>query len=141
MAQEKIFELRTNTGKITVPIIDEKDDEIIGRFSFNPNDLDIISRYEKVVEAFDTISVPDDADADAIFAVSDEIKKQMDYLLNYPVSDEIFAKCNPLTLTDTGDFFVENVLVGIGEIIEQVTDQRLKKKQAKIKKATAKYHK
>ena len=36
---------------------------------------------------------------------------------------------------------VENIIVEIADVIEQVTDQRIKKKQAKIKRATSKYHK
>lgn len=141
MKQEYNFELRTDTGAITVPVIDEKDGEIIGKFKFNPNDLDIVKRYEKVAVALGNITVPEDADTEEILKISDEIKKQFDYLLNYNVSAELFAKCNPLTLTANGDFYVENIINGIAGIIEQATDQRLEKKKAKIRKATAKYHK
>lgn len=141
MAQEMKFQLKTDTGAVTVPIIDEKDGEVIGSFKFNPNDLDIIKRYEKVVESLNAMSVPDNAGTEEIFVVTDEIKRQVDYLLNYNVSSELFAKCNPLTLTSNGDFYVENVLDGIAVIIEQATNQRIEKKKAKIRKATAKYHK
>lgn len=141
MAQEYNFELRTDTGAVTVPVVDEKDGEVIGKFKFNPNDLDIVRRYGKVVEALGNVTVPEDAGTEDIFKASDEIKKQMDYLLNYNVSSELFAKCNPLTLTANGDFYIENIINGIAGIIEQATDQRLEKKKAKIRKATAKYHK
>lgn len=53
----------------------------------------------------------------------------------------MFAVCNPLTLVSDGDFYVEKVLEGIGNLIEQVTNQRLEKKKTKIQKATAQYHK
>ena len=141
MGQDYNLELKVDTGAVTVPIVDEKDGELIGEFKFNPNDLDIVKRYEKVVEALESINLEEDADGDAILKVSDEIKVQIDYLLNYSVSSEIFAKCNPLTLTTDGDFFVEKVIEGIASLIEKVMDQRLKKKKAKIQKATAKYHK
>ncbi len=141
MAQETKFQLKIDAGAVTVPIIDEKDGEVIGRFKFNPNDLDIIKRYEKVVESLNAISVPENAGTEEIFVVTDEIKRQVDYLLNYNVSSELFAKCNPLTLTSDGNFYVENVLEGIAGIIEQATNQRIEKKKAKIRKATAKYHK
>lgn len=141
MAQEMKFQLKTDTGAITVPVIDEKDGEVIGKFKFNPNDLDIVRRYEKVAESLGNMSVPKNAGTDELFAVSDEIRKQVDYLLNYNVSAELFAKCNPLTLTANGDFYIENVLEGIASIIEQATNQRIEKKKAKISKATAKYHK
>lgn len=138
MAQN--YELSIETGKVSVPIREKADGELIGQFAFNPNDLDILKRYEIVVNALEKIKVPKDADADAILAVSDELKKQMDYLLNFPVSDDIFAKCNPLTLTENGNFYIENVIDGIAGLIEQVMNTRIEKKRKKIEKATAKYH-
>jgi len=138
MAQETM-KLSVDTGSILIDIDDKGD--IIGQFRFNPNDLDIINRFEKVVEKLESLSIPDDADTDAVFRVADEIKTQMDYLLNYDVSKEIFSKCNPLTLTTSGDFYFENVIEGVAELIEKTTNKRIAKKKAKIQKATAKYHK
>ena len=132
------YEIRVSTGKITVPIIDS-DGETVGKITFNPTDVDILKRYEKVIDALNAITVPDGADADAIFTVSDELKRQVDFLLGYPVSEEIFGRCNPLTLTDTGDFYIEAVLAGIGELLEQITKQRIERKKAKIRKAAAPY--
>lgn len=136
MAQGKI-KLSVDTGSILIEIDDKG--EPIGSFKFNPNDLDIVKRYEKVVESFESMSVPENADINDIFNVSDEIKKSFDYLLNYNVSEEIFKKCNPLTITQSGDFYCENVLAGIANLIECQTEQRIAKKKAKINKATAKY--
>lgn len=135
-AEEKII-LDTDTGSTMVEIRDKG--EPIGQFRFNPNDPDIIKRCEHVVEALDKLTVPEDSNEEAVFAISDEIKKHFDYLLNYNVSEEIFCKCNPLTLTKNGDFYCEDVLNKIIGIIEKVSDQRLKKKEAKVKKAVAKY--
>lgn len=132
------YEIRVSTGKITVPIIDS-DGETVGKITFNPTDVDILKRYEAVIDALNAIIVPDGADADAIFAVSDELKRQVDFLLGYPVSEEIFGRCNPLTLTDTGDFYIEVVLAGIGDLLEQITKQRIERKKAKIRKAAAPY--
>lgn len=132
------YEIRVSTGKITVPIIDS-DGETVGKITFNPTDVDILKRYEAVIDALNAITVPDGADADAIFTVSDELKRQVDFLLGYPVSDEIFGRCNPLTLTDTGDFYIDVVLAGIGDLLEQITKQRIERKKAKIRKAAAPY--
>lgn len=138
MAQETM-KLSVDTGSVLIDIDDKG--EIIGQFRFNPNDIDIVKRYEKVAEALEAITVSEDAGADEILKVSDEIKVQFDYLLNYSVSSEIFSKCNPLTLTSNGDFYFESVIDGIAGLIERVMNERLKKKKAKISKATAKYHK
>jgi hypothetical protein len=43
-------------------------------------------------------------------------------------------------LTANGDFYAENVLTGITNLIEKTMDTRLKAKRAKIAKATEKYH-
>ena len=124
------YKLTVDTGAITVPVYD-KDNEELGNFKFNPNDLDIIRRYEDVAKQFGSIEIK----------ISDLVKDQVDYLLGYKVSDTLFGKCNPLTLTGNGDFYIENVLSGIAGLIEETSGKRLAKKQARIKRATAKYHK
>ena len=139
MATQQTYELKVDTGAITVPIIDNGEE--IGRFRFNPSDWDIIRRFEKTVKFFEGLQVKDDMTEAEFFEITDGIKTQFDFLLNYEVSGEIFGRCNPLSLTSDGDTFVEVVLEGIAGIIEKVTDQRLAKKSVQIKKATAKYHK
>lgn len=137
--QLETMKLAIDTGSVLIEIDDKG--EIIGKFRFNPNDPDIVKRYEKVADALNGITVPDDAEMDDIFKITDELKEQIDYLLNYKASEELFSKCNPMTLTASGDFYIENVIDGIAGLIEKTTDTRLKKKKAKIQKATAKYHK
>lgn len=141
MTQELSLELKLDAGFVTVPIIDEKDGGTLGHLKFNPNDFDIITRYESVAKELESIQIDKDSGENALFEVSDKIKEQIDYLLNFNVSGEVFAVCNPLTLVSDGDFYVEKVLEGIGNLIEQVTNQRLEKKKTKIQKATAQYHK
>ena len=131
--------LSVDTGSVLINVDDKG--EIIGQFRFNPSDMDIVRRYETVVDALNAITIAEDAGADELLKISDEIKKQFDYLLNYNVSEGIFAKCNPFSMTAGGDFYFENVLDGIAGLIEKTTNQRIEKKRKKIEKATAKYHK
>ena len=131
---------KVKTGALNVVLTNEDDTEI-GRFSFNPVDLNIIRRYEEVVANLEKMEVPEDATEKDILELSDRLEEQIDYLLNSKASKSVFAICNPLTLTESGDFFIENIIVEIADVIEQVTDQRIKKKQAKIKRATSKSHK
>lgn len=131
---------KVKTGALNVILTNENDEEI-GRFLFNPVDLNIIRRYEEVVANLEKMEVPEDATEKDILELSDRLEEQIDYLLNSKASKSIFAICNPLTLTESGDFFIENIIVEIADVIEQVTDQRIKKKQAKIKRATSKYNK
>ena len=138
MAQE-VMTLSVDTGSALLNVDDKG--EIIGQFRFNPSDMDIVRRYETVVDALNAITIAEDAGADELLKISDEIKKQFDYLLNYNVSEGILAKCNPFSMTAGGDFYFENVLDGIAGLIEKTTNQRIEKKRKKIEKATAKYHK
>ena len=131
--------LNVDTGSVLVEVKDAG--EKIGEFRFNPSDIDIIKRYEKVVECLDSMKISENPDIDEVFSYTDKIKEQFDYLLNYKASDVLFAKCNPLTPLANGDFYCESVLNGIGNLIENVTNQRVEKKKAKVRKATAKYHK
>lgn len=136
---QEILTLHVDTGAQIINIDDKG--ETIGQFRFNPTDLDIVKRYEKVVEKMSAITLPEKPDEKDILSVSDEIKDSFDYLLNYKVSDGIFAKCNPLTPITNGDFYFENVMEGIANLIEKTMNQRIEKKRAKIQKATSKYHK
>lgn len=137
--KQETMKLSVDTGSLLIDIDDKG--ENIGQFRFNPNDLDIVKRYDEVVKTLETIQVPENSDENTIFEISDELKRQMDYLLNYNVSSEIFAKCNPLTLTASGDFYIENVLEGIASLVKRTMDKNLSRKKAKIRKATAKYNK
>lgn len=137
-------ELRLNvsTACVTVPIydLDSEGNEIkIGAFRFNPSDLDIAKRYDQVIEKLNNMEISEDIDK--VLELSDEIKTQIDYLLGFKVSDDIFAHCNPFSPTANGDLFIEVVLDGIANIVESETKQRIEKKQARIKKATKKYSK
>lgn len=139
MAQE-VMELSVDTGAILVLIRDENQNEI-GKIEIIPTDSDIIKRYEAVAEFFEKIDIPEDIGEEKYAELADGIKEQFDFLFNYGVSENVFSKCGPLTIISNGDFFFEDVVIKLADIIEKVTDRRIEKKMAKIKKATAKYHK
>lgn len=133
------FVLSIDSGAMNIPVNDNG--EIIGYIKFNPNDFDIIKRYDGVVETLNNISLSAEATPEELLKVSDQVKEQIDILLGYPVSEVIFSKCNPFTPVTNGDFFFENVLDGLVNLIERTMNQRLEKKRKKIQAATAKYHK
>lgn len=139
MAEQKMLKLSVDTGSVLIEVEDRG--EKIGEFRFNPADIDIVRRYEKVADFLDRSQISETAGSEEVLEFADKLKEQFDYLLNYKVSDALFAKCNPLTPLANGDFYCEHVLEGIAGMIEKETGQRLAKKKAKIQKATAKYHK
>ena len=138
------MKLRVETGAVTVDVEDERG-ERLGSFDFNPADSNILKRYGAVVDFFNAITFDETQDEEQqlqqMNRLADDIAGQFDYLLGYSVSEGIFGRCGPLTVTKSGDFFFEQVLTGVGQLIEQVTKKRLDKKLAKVRKATAKYTK
>lgn len=134
--------IRVNTGAILINV-EDLTGEKIGEFKFNPADVGILDRYEKVVEFFNSIHIPSDISesqkADEARKLNSDIADQMSYLLGYDASSKMFSRCGALALTDAGTFFFENILDSIGGLIEKTTKKRVEKKLAKIRKATAKY--
>ena len=137
MAKETYIK-NINTGTTPVLIKDENGNEL-GTIVFNPSDLDIARRFDKVLQELEEMELKEDNEVEEFFKLSEKIKNSFDYLMNYKVSDVLFSRCNPFTPLPNGDFFCEHILTVIAEMIEEITDQRIKKKEAKIKKRTAKY--
>lgn len=138
------MKLTVNTGAMSIDVENEKGRKI-GEFEFVPTDSNILQRYESVVDFFSGIKLPDnmndDQTAEEIKKLDQQIREQFDFLLGYHVSDGLFGQCGPLTSLADGDFYFENVMSGIANLINDIQGQRVKKKLAKIKKATAAYHK
>ena len=121
-----------------IEIVDA-DNNVTGSFLWNPADLDIVKRCEKVLESFEHMEIPKEEDEQMIFALSDEIKRQFDYLLNSNASETLFEKCNPFSPRPDGALYAEYVLDVLVKFIETELDVRMKKTTSRIKKYTAKY--
>ena len=138
------MKLAVDTGAITIELVDEKGRDI-GTFDFNPADSNIIRRYKEVVERFGGIAqrIRDAGGLgeEEVCKVSDEIAEQIDYLLGYNVSEQVFCRLGALTITGNGDLYFERVLDGIADVIEKVTNKRVEKKLERVRKATEKYSK
>lgn len=120
------IEIKDATGNVT------------GGFQWNPADLDIVKRCEEVISRFESLEDPGNDD-EAIYKVSDEIKKQFDYLLNTDAS--ALFPVNPLSPRADGELYAEYVLGVLTKFIEDEMDVRIKRTNARIKKYTGKYAK
>lgn len=113
--------------------------EVFSEFSFNPSDTGLLSRYDAFIEFLDSLVINEDEDTAAqIINLEKEIAEKIDVLFNREVSADIFKIYSPCTIFANGDMFIEVVIKHMGDVIEKETDNRLKKKVAKIKKATEK---
>lgn len=113
--------------------------EVFSEFLFNPSDTGLLSRYDSFIEFLEGLEIKDDEDtASQILSFEKSIKEKIDELFNRNVSESIFKTYSPCTIFANGDMFIEVVIKHMGDVIEKETDNRLKKKVAKIKKATEK---
>ena len=120
-------------------VLKNKNGEVFSEFSFNPSDTGLLSRYDSFIEFLESLEIKEDGDtASQILEFENSIKEKIDELFNRNVSESIFKTYAPCTIFANGDMFIEVVIKHMGDVIEKETDNRLKKKVAKIKKATEK---
>lgn len=121
----------------------DTDGKVLFSVAFNPADINIIRRYEKVVEEIEKIDLSSfgEETAVALENAEKELGAQLDLLLNADVSKKIFAVMSPFTPLANGKLYAEEIIEKIGSVIEAETGKRLKKVQNRIGKYTAKYRK
>lgn len=136
-------EVIVDSGLCTYDIKD-KEGRLLGQFTFNPSDTDIVKRHEKVVSAFEKMEIPDmngNNLAKGLEKVDSFIYEQINYLLDSEdAAESFFSIMGPLSPLASGQFFVESVLDAIGQAIQMETGERVKKISGKIRKHTSKYH-
>ena len=136
-------EVIVDSGLCTYDIKD-KEGRLLGQFTFNPSDTDIVKRHEKVVSAFENMEIPDmkgDNLAKGLEKIDSFIYEQINYLLDSKeVAESFFSIMGPLSPLASGQFFVESVLDAIGQAIQNETGERVRKVAGKIRKHTSKYH-
>ena len=126
--------------------IQNKEGKLLGQFSFNPSDTNIIHRHAEVVEALEKLeldisSTEDKASLDEAFkAVESVVYEKIDYLFNAPVAKDFFCIMGPFSPLASGQYFIESVIDAIGQAISAETGARVKKINSKIRKHTSKYH-
>lgn len=126
--------------------IANKEGKVLGTFSFNPSDTNIIKRHTEVVAALEKLEMqkPEGETEEKWEDTMQEMEKivfeKIDYLLNAEVSKDFFSIMGPFSPLASGQYFVESVIDAIGQAIQAETGARVKKINSKIKKHTSKYH-
>ena len=141
--------ITVDDGYQRVPINNVYGDEI-GVFYFNPTDIGIIERYNKLAETFDAITEPfeavqngEDIDADELEAkqidalnkATERLYAAVDELFGGNAAEAFFGKVNPFSPVD-GNFYCENVLNRVGKFIGERFDAETKKMSARVEKYT-----
>ena len=117
-----------------IEIVDS-DGNVTGHFRWNPADLDIVKRFDSVVDFFNSMQVSEN-NADEI---SEAIKNQANYLLDSPNAAEELFHCNPLTPRTDGTYYFEYVFNTLADFVKAELKVRVPKVTNRMKKYTAKY--
>lgn len=126
--------------------IQNLDGKVLGSFSFNPSDTNIIHRHAEVVEALEKLELDistneEEINLDEAFKAFEKVVyEKINYLLNADVAKDFFSIMGPFSPLASGQFFVESVINAIGQAIQAETGERVKKINSKINKHTSKYH-
>lgn len=109
------------------------------KFSFNPTDVGMLERYDKVADTFKSFEFDENKPvSEQVTELNNKLKEQFDFLVGKDISSELFSTYTPCTIFANGDFFAEVAFNHIGQFIESEMNVRLDKKLAKIKKIASK---
>lgn len=141
--------ITVDDGYQRVPITNKYGDEI-GVFYFNPTDIGIIERYNKMAESFDAITAPLEAVSDgndekddswdaryteALKEATERLYEAVNELFNADMAAAFFGKVNPFSPVD-GHFYCEQALQAVGQFIGQQFAVETEKINARIAKYT-----
>lgn len=134
------------TGWRRIAFKDDDTGDIIGVLRFRPADLGIIDRYNEALRRWPELNAELENAADAEDGGEEGYQKAkttlfeiMDFMLDAPVSEEVFAKFNPFnTVGDDGEMFCEVVFDTVGAWVERELSVQLVKR-AEREKRMAKY--
>lgn len=123
--------------------IENQHGEVLGQFSFNPSDTNIVKRHAEVIKSLEVIAFPQNADKDlenALNEVEKIVYEKINYLFGADVAKDFFSIMGPFSPTENGQFFIESVIDAIGQAIQIETGKRVDKIKGKIRKHTSKYY-
>lgn len=146
MADENSLRIVIDDGFKKIPI-ENMHGEQIGTFYFNPTDVGIIDRYNRLAKEFGEITEPmgRNAPEDA----TDEEKLDFDVRMKKESTERLFAACNDLFGGDfasaffgttdpwspvDGMFYCEKAITLIGDFISQQFDEQVEKMNERVNK-------
>lgn len=122
------------------------DGNVLGQFSFNPSDTNLKQRYKEVSKELNEIGTElekkkqDNPGFDELDIYDSIVYEKINYLLAADVAKHFFSIMGPFSLLEEGGFFVESVLSGLGNLIQEEMEKRKSKTEEKIRQHTEKYH-
>ena len=139
-------QIKVVDGSKTYDLVNQEG-KLLGQLTFNPSDTNILERHAEVMKQLNKLkedfgkTVRKTTVNEDIAEIDRIVYEKIDYLLNADVSKTLFSIMGPFSPLANGQFFVENVMDAIGNVIQADTEKQSKKIRQKIDKHTAKYHK
>lgn len=121
--------------------VKDKSGNLLGRFSFDPSDIDLPRRFEKVMNYFSNLEIPQNDDLSKLYEATDEFKRQINEALNSEDAADALFCSNPFSPMNDGSLLAEKVLNAVAGIIEAKTNARIQKVNKRYMEYTKKYHK
>lgn len=130
-----------NDGLKTYEIKNQKG-ELLGEFSFNPMDSNLIERYNEGIKKLEAkekeMSGKKDLSLEEIIEEDNFIKQTIDEILNAPVSEKFFSIMGVRSVIN-GKFYFEFVLEVLGRIIKEEANKQKLAMQKRIEKYGKKF--
>lgn len=138
-------------GTEEVPIYNKAHQEV-GKITFMPTDINIITRFDETVGSLDSIVKKLEAvnitaegngesedDMTVIKTVENELFEKVNYILGGDFAGAFFGKINPFSPTKDGKFYFENALTALGGFINNRFDRSVKAMNDKVTNYTHGY--
>lgn len=135
--------IKIDDGSKSYEIVNQ-DDKVIGTFTFNPSDANVVKRYDAVVDSLEQYfeQVKDNTLTKELFVeAQDIITDKFSELVGEDASKTFFSICGPFTPMQNGNLYLQNVIEAVAGIIEKETQKRMKKVQTKMDKYLEGYRK
>lgn len=138
--------LKLSTGVKSYEIEEQETGRILGTIYINTNDMNIgqraldaqkkINAYIKESEIIANEAEIDEEAIEQLTAIDKQIKEQLDYLFNSPVSETVFNGLHCLN-PNKGKYFIETFLDMIMPVINADLAESIKASEKRISKYTS----
>lgn len=138
--------LKLATGVKSYEIEEQETGRILGTIYINTNDMNIGQRaldaqkkIDEYIKESESIAVEANTDEEAIAqltVIDKQIKEQLDYLFDSPVSETVFKGLHCLNL-NKGKYFIESFLDMIMPVINTDLQESIKASEKRISKYTS----
>ena len=101
---------------------------------FNPTDVGLVERFEVASKALEGVASrisEDESDAEVIAKLNAEIKAQIDYIFNQPVSEIVFGAQSPMAPVG-GKLLFERFLEAVLPVIKENINKEKKESAERV---------